>query len=235
MSGHSKWATTKRQKETTDKKRSQLFTKLARAITVAAKQGGGDPETNFNLRLAVNRAKSANMPKDNIERAIKRGAGDNADANYEEIIYEGFGPENISLIINVLTDNRNRIVSELKHFLNKNGGGLVSQGSVMWQFDKRGLIFCETKNLDEKQESAIIESGALDFSFDKNGLEILTEPNELEKVKKFLEKENFSISSSELTYIPKEKQKVKNQDAWLKFTDQLEGLDDVNEYYSNAE
>lgn len=234
MSGHSKWATTKRQKEATDKKRAQIFTKLARSITVAAKLGGGDPETNFNLRLAITRAKAANMPKDNIERAIKRGAGKDKSSDFEEIIYEGFGPENIFIIFKVLTDNRNRAVAELKHLLNKNGGSLAAQGSVMWKFDKRGLILSDLKNLTDKQEEELIESGALDFSIDEDGLEIITEPNELEKVKKFLEDKGFPIKSSEIAYLPKERQPVKNLEAWKNFLDKLDDLEDVNEYYTNA-
>jgi len=234
MSGHSKWATTKRQKEATDKKRSQIFTKLARSITVAAKLGGGDPDTNFNLRLAIARAKAANMPKDNIERAIKRGTGGDKGADFEEIIYEGFGPENIFMIFKVLTDNRNRAVAELKHLLNKSGGSLGAQGSVMWKFDKRGLIVCDLNNLEPKQEEILIESGALDFSLDEDGLEIITEATELEKVKKFLEEKNFPIKSSEIAYIPRERQQIKNVQAWENFLDKLDELEDVNEYYSNA-
>ncbi len=234
MSGHSKWATTKRQKEATDKKRAQIFTKLARSITVAAKLGGGDPETNFNLRLAITRAKAANMPKDNIERAIKRGLGKDKSSDFEEIIYEGFGPENIFIIFKVLTDNRNRAVAELKHLLNKSGGSLAAQGSVMWKFDKRGLIISDLKNLTNQQEEELIESGALDFSLDEDGLEIITEPNELEKVKKFLEDKNFPIKSSEISYLPKERQPIKNLEAWKNFLDKLDDLEDINEYYTNA-
>lgn len=235
MSGHSKWSKIKRQKEVGDHRRSQLFTKLARTITVAAKQGGGDPDMNFQLRLAINKAREANLPKDNIERAIQRGTGGASVEQYEEMVYEGFGPENIALIIEVLTDNRNRAVSELKHLLNKRGGTLASQNSVRWQFDRRGLIVCQLKKITEEQEATIIDSGALDYSLTDENLEIITLAEDLEKTKTSLEEKNFPIKSSGLVYLPKEKQPVKNLEAWRLFLEELDELEDINDFYTNAE
>ena len=179
MSGHSKWATTKRQKAVTDAKRSSLFTKLAKNITIAAKDGA-DPDMNFKLRVAVDQAKTFSMPKDNIERAIARGAGTTEGVVLETILYEAYGPGGIGLLIETITDNKNRSVSNLKAILNKHGGTLCSSGSVLWQFQLRGLIRTEQKNLNEDQQSTVIDWGVEDIQSDEHGTEILCAPELLE-------------------------------------------------------
>jgi len=234
MSGHSKWNSIKRQKGAADQKRSKIFTKLGKAITVAAREGGGDQEMNFKLRLAVTKAKANNMPKDTIEKAIIRGTGESSDTIYEEAIYEGFGPDKIGVIIEVLTDNKNRAVSEIKHVLSKNGGALAANGAVMWQFDHRGVILSEDKNMSEALENAILESGALDYELSENGIEITTAPENLDKVRKTIES-IMSIMSAELAYIPKETKKPSNPEVWEKFISTLEDLDDVNNFYTAAD
>jgi len=237
MSGHSKWAQIKRQKAAADAKRSNLFTKLANAITVAAKQGGGDPEMNFKLRLAIERAKQANMPKDNIERAIKRGMGELSGGELEEMMYEGFGPDKIGVIVEVVTDNKNRTVSELKHIFSKSGGSLASNGSVMWMFDKKGVIECKLSSpLTEEQQLALIEAGIEDWEQPaENTLILYTLPTELQTVANKIKKNGFSIETTELTYLPKETKKPSNLESWQKFIDALEENDDINNFYTNAE
>lgn len=207
MSGHSKWATTHRQKEATDQKRGMIFTKLARAITLAAKQGGGDPNTNFKLRLATEKAKQANMPKENIERALKRGTGELGGENIEEVTYEALGPENTALIIKVLTDNKNRTVSDIKNILAKFGGKLAGPNSVSWMFNQLGVIRIQnySKKIDnlETFELELIDAGAENFEQDKNDLIIYTQTNDLQKIKEYLEKQNIEIDSAEIEFIPK--------------------------------
>ena len=234
MSGHSKWSSIKRQKGVADQKRSKIFTKLGKAISVAAREGGGDLDMNFKLRLAVTKAKAANMPKDTIEKAISRGTGEGSNAVFEEIIYEGFGPENAGIVIEVLTDNRNRAVSEIKHTLSKYGGSLGSSGAVMWQFDHRGIILSEQKELTEEIENALLESGAMDYTLSSDGIEIITAPDELDAVRKKLEN-IIPILSAELAYIPKETKKSSNSETWNKFIDALEDIDDVNNFYCTIE
>ncbi|MGB0757583.1 MAG: YebC/PmpR family DNA-binding transcriptional regulator [Patescibacteria group bacterium] len=235
MSGHSKWHSIRRQKEATDQKRGKIFTKLAKGISVAAREGGGDPEMNFQLRVAISRAKAANMPKDNIERAISKGTGEGSDAVFEELLYEGLGPEKIPVVIKVLTDNRNRAVSDIKHLLSKSGGSLGSSGSVMWQFDYRGVILSEQKEITERIEEVLLESGALDYTISDEGIEIITEPQELDTVRKHLEENDVPITSAELAYIPKETQTPQNANAWQKFIDMLDDLDDVDSFFTTAE
>ena len=234
MSGHSKWATTRRAKEGKDAKRSGLFTKLAKAISIAARDGG-DPEMNFKLRMAIDRAKKLSLPKDNIERAIKSGTGENAGAVIEEITYEGYGPNGIALIIETITDNKNRTVGEIKHALTKHGGNMGGNGSVMWMFDRKGVIYLEDKNINDEQELLIIDAGADDIIKDDKSVIIYTRDAELHKIKDALENNNFKISDSRLEYIPKEKAQVENQEKVLKFMDVIDDLDDVQNIYTNAD
>ncbi len=235
MAGHSKWAQIKRQKAVADAKRGNLFTKLANAITVAAKQGGGDPDLNFKLRLAIERAKQANMPKDNIQRAIKRGTGEIGGGDLEEIVYEGFGPDNIGVMLEVVTNNKNRIVSELKHIFYKFGGNLASNGSVAWMFDKKGVIEVELKDpLSEETELDLIEAGAEDWEIDDGTMIVYTKPAELQSVSQNLNKLGLNIKSAELAYLPKETKTPTDKEKWQKFINALEENDDISNIYTNA-
>lgn len=235
MAGHSKWAQIKRQKAVADAKRGNLFTKLANAITVAAKQGGGDPDLNFKLRLAIERAKQANMPKDNIQRAIKRGTGEIGGGDLEEIVYEGFGPDNIGVMLEVVTNNKNRIVSELKHIFSKFGGNLASNGSVAWMFDKKGVIEVELKDpLSEETELDLIEAGAEDWEIDDGTMIVYTKPAELQSVSQNLNKLGLNIKSAELAYLPKETKTPTDKEKWQKFINALEENDDISNIYTNA-
>jgi len=240
MSGHSKWATTHRQKESADAKRGMIFTKLANAITLAAREGGGIPETNFKLRLAIDKAKEANMPKDNIERAIKRGTGELGEGQIEEIVYEGFGPAGAALIIETLTSNRNRTVSNLKHILNKYGGNLGEGGSVAWMFDHLGVIRIlnsELRNQDlDELELNLIDLGVRDIAKEPEGLVIYTEPLDLPKIKNEIEKLGLKIESAEIEYIPKNKINIEDKETKEKLKnllDELEENEDVSNYYFN--
>ncbi|NQU77142.1 YebC/PmpR family DNA-binding transcriptional regulator [Candidatus Falkowbacteria bacterium] len=239
MSGHSKWATTRRQKETTDKKRSASFTRLARAVTIAVKEGGSDASSNFKLRMAIEKAKQGNMPKDNIERAIKRGTGELEGETIEEINYEAIGPENIALIIKVLTDNKNRTVSEIKNILSKSGGKLAGSNSVSWMFDLKGVIRIndaksQIKNLEEFQLN-LIESGAEDFIEQGQNLEIHTQINSLAKIKETAETQNIKFDSPEIEYISKKENQIQIQDKEKieKLLDALEENEDIEEIYTN--
>ncbi len=240
MSGHSKWATTHRQKEVADAKRGKIFTRLAKAITLAAKQGGGVPENNFQLRLAIDRAKATNMPKENIDRAIKRGTGELAGEQIEEIVYEGFGPGGTAWLVEALTDNRNRTVSNLKHFFNKYGGNLGSTGSVAWMFDQRGVIRILASELTNKNledlELKLIDLGASDVNHEPEGLVVYTEPINLQKIKGAIEQLGLKIVDAEVEYLPKNKITVTEAEAKEKLKNlinELEEDEDVNNYYYN--
>jgi YebC/PmpR family DNA-binding regulatory protein len=234
MSGHSKWATTKRAKEGKDAKRSGLFTKLAKAIAIAARDGG-DPEMNFKLRMAIDRAKKLSLPKDNIERAIKSGTGDNSGTIIEEITYEGYGPHGIALIVETITDNKNRTVSEVKHALSKHGGNMGSSGSVMWMFDHKGVIYLEDKNISDEQELIIIDAGAEDIIKDDDSIVIYTKDSDLHKIKDVLENNNFKIADNRLEYIAKDKTPIKDEEKVMKLMDVIDELDDVQNIYTNAD
>lgn len=234
MSGHSKWATTKRAKAATDAKRSNLFTKLSKNIIIAAKQGA-DQETNFKLRMAVDKARSFNMPKDNIERAIKRATGEGSDSQMESLFYEAYGPEGVAIIIDVVTDSRNRTVSNLKHLLTKYDGKLGNAGSVMWMFNLQGEILLNKKSLSETEELSVIETGAEDLVIEEEGVKIITVQTELENVKNKLQALGLEIKSSELNYSPKETVVVSDADKLLRLLDALDEDDDVNNLYTNAD
>lgn len=233
MSGHSKWATTKRAKEAKDAKRSNLFTKLSKNIAVAAR-GGSDPDANFKLRMAIDKAKAFSMPKDNIERAIAKGSGEGDGGQIEEILYEGFGPGGIAIIMQVLTDNKNRTISNIKHILSKSGGNLGSEGSVKWMFETKGEIILEQEKINDEEELKIIEAGAEDISKDEE-IKIITNLEDLEQVKNKLQENGFDIKSSDMVYLAKDKVEVEDEEKLLKLLDALDDDDDVNNIYTNTD
>ena len=241
MSGHSKWATTKRAKAIVDAKRSNLFTKLSNNITIAAKEGGGDPATNFKLRIAVDKAKSASMPKDNIERAIKRGTGELGGAVIEEVIYGALLPGKVVVIIKCLTDNKNRTLNEVKTLLQKNKAQITDPNSIAWQFDNRGVIKINQSDLagknKEELELMVIDAGAEDLTEDEEEMTIFTNPKKLQKVKEALESLGLKIVSADLEMVAKEKVSLEGEalDKVIKFFDFLDGLSDLSDYYTNLE
>lgn len=236
MSGHSKWATTKRRKAAVDAKKGSIFTKIAKLITAAARQGG-DPAANFSLRLAIDKAKAINMPKDNIDRAIKRGAGETSGAQIEELIYEGLGPAKTQFIVKCLSDSKNRTAAEIRHLFSKHGGSL---GTVMWNFVQRGTIMieqAEIKQLNQENfELELIDAGAEDIQKEDQGLTIYTAPLDLQKTKKFLEAKNIKIESAEVEYVAKESADLSEEEKIKveKFIEELENNEDVSDYYTNA-
>jgi len=237
MSGHSKWSTIKRKKEAADAKRGKIFTKLAREITLAAREAGGDPQTNFKLRLVMDKAKLANMPKDNIERAIKRGTGELKGAELEELRYEGYGPNGVAVLVQVLTDNRNRAVSDVRRALSKHGGNLGAAGCVAWLFDAKGYITIQVEGEDPDELALLaIEAGAEDIEADDQLLEIYTDPADLEMVKEALEQQGFS-PESQLSMIPKSVTSLSMDKTMqtMRLIDALEELDDVQQVYSNLD
>ena len=238
MSGHSHWATIKRGKEAEDKKRGQIFSKLARMISVAVREGGGDPETNSKLRIAIEKAKALNMPKDNIERSIKKGAGELEGEKMEEVIFEAFGPEGIAIIIEGITDNKNRTLGEIKQILNQNKGKLAGEGSVKWLFKRMGTVTINSQGQKADKEGlelTAIEAGAEDIRWRNNLLEIYTKPENLEKVKKNLEGKQIKVESASLDWIAKEtiaiEEKIKEN--CEKLFESLDENDAVQDIYSN--
>ncbi len=239
MSGHSKWATIRRKKEAIDSKRAGAFTKITREIIVAAKSGGGDPEHNFKLRLAVLKAKSVNMPNDNIQRAIKRGAGETGEVNqYDEVYYEGYGPGGVAILVQGLTDNRNRTASDMRYIFSRNNGNLGEAGCVSWIFTPKGLITinAEDCNLTEEElfEKAL-EAGAEDLKASDDAFEIYTDPANLEEVRKYLDSQTITLKSVELTMIPQNTVEVTGEQVpqLMKLIDALEDNDDVQNVYGN--
>jgi YebC/PmpR family DNA-binding regulatory protein len=238
MSGHSKWSTIKRQKGVTDARRGQLFTKLAREIIVAAREGGASPEGNFRLRLAVQKARDNNMPLDNIERAIKKGSGQTEGASLVEMVLEGYGPGGTAILAEALSDNRNRVLQEVRHVFSKYGGNLGESGCVAWLFDSRGVISVETGEMDaEELALQAIDAGAEDVKVEKSYVEIYTTPEELEKVREALVQQNVPIASAEVLMVPKTTVELDEKAALqaLKLLDKLEELDDVQRVSSNAD
>ncbi|RJR30635.1 YebC/PmpR family DNA-binding transcriptional regulator [Candidatus Parcubacteria bacterium] len=233
MSGHSKWAQIHRQKGAADAKKGAIFTKLANNISLAAKLGGGNPDGNFKLKLAIDQARAANMPKDNIERAIKRGTGELAGGEIVELRYEGFGPGGIAVIIDCLTDNRNRTAGEIKHLFNQYGGSLGSPNSVAWQFASKGVIRIKKSN-DEKTQLDAIEAGAEDIVPEDEYFVIATDPKNLQAVKTNLEKMGYTIEYAETEMVAKEKAEIKDNENLKNFFNALDDHPDVNNYYSNA-
>jgi YebC/PmpR family DNA-binding regulatory protein len=237
MSGHSKWANIKRQKGAADAKRGQLFTKLAREIIVAARQGGANLDSNFQLRLAVQKARDSNMPSDNIERAIKRGSGDTEGSALTEAQFEGYGPSGIAVLVDVLTDNRNRTVQDVRRLFTRHGGNLGETGCVSWLFESRGVITVES-NASDAEGIALraIDAGAEDVKTENGYVEIYTQPQELEKVRKVIE-EKEHVVSAEVSLTPKTTVVLDENKAVqaLNFLDELEALDDVQHVFSNMD
>ena len=237
MSGHSKWATIKHKKGALDAKRGTLFTKLIKEITTAARGSGGSVETNPRLRLAVEKAKAANMPSDNVDRAIKKGTGELPGVTYEELLYEGYGTHGVALLIEVLTDNKNRAASEIRNILEKKGGSLSGAGSVAWQFTKKGLIVVKKEAADEDRMMTIaLDAGASDFSSEKEVYEITTEPQDFEKVKKVITDAGITPESAEVTRIPSATVKItgtQEAKSIMVLMDALEDHEDVQNVYAN--
>ena len=236
MSGHSKWATIKRKKGAADAKRGQLFSKLSRAILVAAKEGGPDPESNAALANAIQKARDNSMPKENIERAIQRGAGAGDGDAYESMLYEGYGAGGVAVICTILTDNRNRTASDLRFIFTKNGGSLGTPGSVAWQFDRKCLITVDREGVDEDAlMEAALEGGAEDVSDDGATWSITTDPADFMAVRGALEEAGIGFANAELTMVPKSTVAPSESEARqvLRMVDQLEDNDDVQDVYAN--
>ncbi len=238
MSGHSKWATIKRKKAVTDARRGQVFTKLIREITVAAREGGGDPNFNPRLRLALDTAKTANMPADNMDRAIKKGTGELEGVSYEEVSYEGYGPGGVALFIETLTDNAKRTVADVRHILDKHDGNLGTSGSVAWQFDRKGQIYVDSGRYHEDAVfEAAIEAGAEDVTQEGDEFIVTTEPSSFQAVKDGMKDMGVESTQAELTFIAKNEVSVAGKDALklLRILDALEENDDVQKVHSNAD
>jgi YebC/PmpR family DNA-binding regulatory protein len=238
MAGHSKWKQIKHKKAITDSKRAASWTKLIREITVAARAGGGDPSGNPRLRLAIDTARGANMPNENIDRAIKKGTGELEGVNYEEITYEAYGPAGVAIMIDALTDNGNRTVADVRKILSRNGGNLGTAGSVAWMFDRRGEILVDASKHDEAAVmEAALEAGALDFEVDEESYTVLTEPTDLAAMQDALRAAGVEWENAELAMVPKSTVRVEGPDAekLVKLLDLLEELDDVQKVYSNAD
>jgi YebC/PmpR family DNA-binding regulatory protein len=236
MSGHSKWASIKHKKAVVDARRGQHFTKLARAITVAAREGGGDPTGNSGLALAIQKARDASMPKDNIERAIAKGTGEGADAEQiQSVLYEGYGPGGVALLIEALTDNRNRTGAEMRHILGKYGGNLGEPGSVSYLFDKRGVIVVDANRYSEDDLMPAIDAGAEDIALDEDVYEVITEPADLATARDALAASGVELESADLTQRPRARVPVDENDAGklIKLIDALEENDDVNAVHAN--
>ena len=238
MSGHSKWSTIKRKKAATDAKRGQIFTKLGKELSLAAREGGPDPEINFKLRLVMDKAKAANMPKDNIERAVRRGAGLEKGVTLEEITYEGYGPHGVALIIEVVTDNRNRAVADVRRSFNKLGGSLGESGCVAWQFEPKGYLTLEPDSEDQDEIfDIVVEWGADDVVFGDDLMEVFTAPDDFQTVREALERRGIELESAEITLVPKttitldEKKTFQN----MNLISSLEDHDDVQQVYSNLD
>jgi YebC/PmpR family DNA-binding regulatory protein len=237
MSGHSKWSTIKRQKGVTDAKRGALFTKVAREISVAARQGGGDPDANYRLRLAIEKARSVNMPSDNIKRTIEKATGGGEGEQFEEIAYEGYGPGGVAVLVEAQTDNRNRTAGEIRSIFTKAGGQLAGSGAVAWQFEPRGLITVQRAGIDPDEVAlAAIDAGATDVDTDdEDAVEIYTDPGQLERVRRGLEAAGIPIDSAESTMVARQTVGLDSSKARqaLRLVELLEELDDVQRVTAN--
>ncbi len=236
MSGHSHWATIRRKKEAADAKKGQIFTKLIREIMVAAKAGGGDPETNARLRTVIEKAKAANMPVDNIKKAIMKGTGELPGVVYEEITYEGYGPGGVAMLIKVTTDNKNRSAADIRTIFSKNGGSMASVGSTAWQFEQKGYFSIPGETIDEDTLMEIaLDAGAQDIKNEEDGYDVITEPANFEKVKKAFDEKGVKYTTAEITMIPKSYVKIDGKDAeqMLKLMNALDENDDVQNVYAN--
>ena len=238
MSGHSKWSSIKHKKGAADVKRGKLFSKLSRAIIVAAKEGGGDPANNLALQNAIEKAKSYSMPKDNIDRAIAKGSGADADADaFETIVYEGYGPEGVAVIVEALTDNRNRTAADVRHLFAKNGGNLGATGAVAWQFDRRGVVVVPADGVDDEELLLVAaDGGADDLERDGDIFQVTSAPESLSTVRGAIEAAGFSVDSAELMLVPKTTVAVEDEAKArqvMRLIDELEDNDDVQEVFAN--
>lgn len=238
MSGHSKWSSIKHKKGATDAKRGKIFTKLIKEITVAARMGGGDPDGNPRLRSAIAVAKAENMPKENIERGIKKGTGELEGVSYEEANYEGYGPGGVAVLIDCLTDNKNRTVADIKHLFERHGGNLGEPGCVAWMFEQKGLIVFDKDKVDEEVLFDLaLEAGAEDVREEETEFEVITEPSDLESVKQAIDDAGLSYTLAEVTKIPKNTIKVEGKKAQqtLNLMQSIEDHDDVSHVYANCD
>ncbi|MGI8972908.1 MAG: YebC/PmpR family DNA-binding transcriptional regulator [Gaiella sp.] len=238
MSGHSKWSTIKHKKGAADAKRGKLFSKLSRAIMVAAKEGGGDPATNLALQNAIEKARSYSMPKDNIERAVAKGSGEGADgASFEVVVYEGYGPDGVAVIVEALTDNRNRTAADVRHLFAKHGGNLGATGAVAWQFERRGVLLVVAEGVDEDHLVLVAaEAGADDVERDGSSFLVSTAPEQLAAVREGLETGGFELESAELAMVPKTTVEIADEGVAkqvVRLVDGLEENDDVQDVYAN--
>ncbi len=236
MSGHSKWSSIKHKKGAADAKRGRIFTKIIREISVAARAGGGDPDGNPRLRTAIAAAKAENMPKDNIERAIKKGTGELEGTHYEESVLEGYGPNGVAILVDLMTDNKNRTIAELRHAFTKYNGNIGSTGCVAWMFDKKGLISFDKEKVDEdKLMGVALDSGAEDINDEGHTLEVITDPNDFEAVKEALDKNGLQYIYAKISMIPQNTVKLdaKEAEQVLKLMEALEDSDDVQSVNAN--
>lgn len=237
MAGHSKWANRKHRKARQDAKKGNIFSKMAREITIAAKEGGGDPDTNPRLRLAIDRAKQMSVPNDNIERALKRGTGDMEGVTYEEIRYEGYGPQGAAIMADVVTDNRNRTAQEIRHVFSKNGGNLGESGCVSWMFEQKGLIVLQGQDDEEEVFLLAVDHGAEDVHTEEEAITIVTSPSDLEQVRDALKEAGLEVSVAEITYLPNTQVEMSGPEAQtlIRLVDALEEHEDVQNVYGNFE
>lgn len=238
MAGHSKWAQIKHKKAVVDARKGRLFSRLSREISISARLGGGNPDMNPRLRLAIEKAKEVNMPSDNIKRAIMKGTGELPGVSYDETVYEGYGPGGVALMIDVMTDNKNRTISEIRHIMGKHGGSIAEAGSVTWIFQKKGYVLVDKKVIDEDSIMAVaLEVGAEDFKNepDEENYEIITSPDDLNRVKEYMQGQNIPINLAEITFLPKSYVKLEGHDAErvIKLMEALEEHDDVQNVYAN--
>ncbi len=238
MSGHSKWASIKHQKGVTDARRGQLFTKLTREIILVSREGGSNPETNFRLRLAIQKARDNNMPTDNIERSIKKGSGEIEGGSLVEVVLEGYGPSGTAILVSALTDNRNRTIQEVRSTFTRHGSSLGESGCVAWLFDSKGVITIKSDNADaDEMALSAIDAGAEDVKVENNYVEVYTKPEELESIRKALEQQELTIATSELSMVPKTLVQLDEKAAAqaLRLLDKLEDIDEVQNVFSNAD
>jgi YebC/PmpR family DNA-binding regulatory protein len=239
MAGHSKWANIKHKKKKEDRRRAKLFSKLSKRIAISAREGGGDPEINNTLRMAIQKAKDNNMPKDNIQRAIDRGTGNLDGVDYERIVYEGYGPSGVALYLDLMSDNRNRTASEIRHLLSEHDGNLGEEGCVAWMFDRKGQLIIDRSEEDIDEDEVMmsaLETGAEDITIEDEVVEIITIPGDLENVRKEMEEDGYDFSSGDVVMIPQNTIKIDNEreaKKVIKLMDALDDHDDVQDVYAN--
>ena len=238
MSGHSKWSTIKHKKGAADKKRAKIFTKLIKEITVAARMGGGDPTANPRLRHAIDSAKAQNMPKDTVDRGIKKGTGDMDGVNYEEIMYEGYGPGGVAVMVECLTDNKNRTIADVRYIFNKAGGNVGTDGCVAWMFDKKGVISISKENADEDALMEVaLDAGAEDIKDEGDSFDVLTAPEDFDAVKDAIDGAQISCEVAEISMVPQNTTAVSGKEAeqMIRFMEALDDNDDIQHFYTNAD